>query len=76
MPRSKSSPTLITRLEIEPLSIPLLEPFTIATGSATSADNVLVRVTLADGTVGFGEAAPYPPSGGETQETALAAAEG
>ena len=76
MPRSKSSPTLITRLEIEPLSIPLLEPFTIATGSATSADNVLVRVTLADGTVGLGEAAPYPPSGGETQETALAAAEG
>ncbi|MGH2517670.1 MAG: dipeptide epimerase, partial [Ktedonobacterales bacterium] len=38
--------------------------------------NVLLRVTLADGTVGLGEAAPYPPSGGESQETALAAAEG
>ena len=76
MARSKSSPTLITRLEVEPLNIQLLEPFTIATGSATSAANMLVRVTLADGSVGLGEAAPYPPSGGETQETALAAAEG
>jgi L-alanine-DL-glutamate epimerase-like enolase superfamily enzyme len=38
------------------------------------ARNVLVRVTLADGSVGLGEAAPFPPSGGETQETALAAA--
>jgi L-alanine-DL-glutamate epimerase-like enolase superfamily enzyme len=37
---------------------------------------VLVRVTLADGTVGLGEAAPFPPSGGETQETALAALRG
>jgi L-alanine-DL-glutamate epimerase-like enolase superfamily enzyme len=37
---------------------------------------VLVRLTLADGTVGLGEAAPFPPSGGETQETALAAARG
>lgn len=76
MPRSKPSPTLITRLEVEPLDIPLIEPFAIATGRVTSARNVLVRVTLADGTVGLGEAAPFPPSGGETQETALAAAEG
>lgn len=75
MARSKSSPTLVTRLEVEPLNIPLLEPFTIATGSATAANNVLLRVTLADGTVGLGEAAPYPPSGGESQATALAAAE-
>jgi L-alanine-DL-glutamate epimerase-like enolase superfamily enzyme len=64
------------KLEAEPLDIPLIEPFAIATGRVTSARNVLVRVTLADGTVGLGEAAPFPPSGGETQETALAAVRG
>ena len=76
MARSKSSPTLITALTVEPLEIPLIETFAIATGRVTSARNVLVRVTLADGSEGMGEAAPFPPSGGETQETALAAAEG
>ncbi len=35
-----------------------------------------MRVRLADGTVGLGEAAPFPPSGGETQQTALAAIRG
>lgn len=76
MARTKSSPTLVTRLQVEPLDIPLIEPFAIATGRVTSARNVLVRVTLADDSVGLGEAAPFPPSGGETQETALAAVEG
>lgn len=79
MPRSARNgahPTLITRLEVEPLDILLREPFVIATGQVASARNALVRVTLADGTVGLGEAAPFPPSGGETQETALAAVRG
>jgi L-alanine-DL-glutamate epimerase-like enolase superfamily enzyme len=79
MPRSARSgaqPTRITRLEVEPLDIPLREAFVIATGQVESARNALVRVTLADGTVGLGEAAPFPPSGGETQETALAAVRG
>lgn len=73
MPTATTSATQIARLEAEPLNLPLLEPFTIATGRMESVRNVLVRVTLADGTVGLGEAAPFPPSGGETQETALAA---
>jgi L-alanine-DL-glutamate epimerase-like enolase superfamily enzyme len=75
MPRG-AQPTLITKLEVEPLDIPLREPFVIATGQVESARNALVSVTLADGTVGLGEAAPFPPSGGETQETALAAVRG
>ncbi|MFI5272164.1 MAG: dipeptide epimerase [Ktedonobacterales bacterium] len=74
MPRATAVPTTITRLAVEPLDIPLHEPFAISTGSVASARNVLVRVMLADGTEGLGEAAPFPPSGGETQETALAAA--
>ncbi len=76
MPRSKASPTLITGLTAEPLDVELKEPFTIATGVLTAVRNVLVRVTLADGTVGLGETAPFPPSGGESQETALAAIRG
>jgi L-alanine-DL-glutamate epimerase-like enolase superfamily enzyme len=79
MPRSARNgahSTTIMRLEVEPLDIPLREPFIIATGQVESARNALVRVTLADGTVGLGEAAPFPPSGGETQETALAAISG
>ncbi len=76
MARSKVPATRIERVQIEPLDIPLREPFAIATGSVTSARNALVRVTLADGSSGLGEAAPFPPSGGETQETALAALAG
>lgn len=76
MVRSAALPTTITRLSAEPLNVALLEPFTIATGRITAVRNVLVRVTLADGTEGIGEAAPFPPSGGETQETALAAVRG
>jgi L-alanine-DL-glutamate epimerase-like enolase superfamily enzyme len=63
-------------MTIEPLNIPLLEPFTIATGSVSEARNVLITITLADGSVGYGESAPLPPSTGESQETALAAAQG
>ncbi len=37
---------------------------------------MLITVTLADGSVGYGESAPFPPSIGESQETALAAAQG
>jgi L-alanine-DL-glutamate epimerase-like enolase superfamily enzyme len=70
------SRTTIRSVAIEPLDIPLLEPFTIATGSVSSANNVLVTLTLEDGSVGYGECAPFSPSTGETQETALAAARG
>ena len=73
------SPAIITTIRsvaVEPLDIPLLEPFTIATGSVSAANNVLVTLTLEDGSVGYGECAPFSPSTGETQETALAAARG
>ncbi len=66
--------TIIQTITVEPLTIPLLEPFTIATGSVSAAQNVLITVTLTDGSIGYGESAPFPPSTGESQETALAAA--
>jgi L-alanine-DL-glutamate epimerase-like enolase superfamily enzyme len=68
--------TTIQRMTVEPLTIPLLEPFTIATGSVNAACNILITITLNDGNTGYGECAPLPPSTGESQETALAAATG
>ncbi len=76
MANFRHTPTTIVALSAEPLDVPLLEPFTIATGRSTSARNALVRVRLSNGVEGIGEAAPFPPSGGETQETALAAIAG
>jgi len=70
------SHTTIRAIHVEPLNIPLLEPFAIATGSVDAARNVLITLTLHDGSVGYGECAPFPPSTGESQETALAAAQG
>src|SRR5487761_374859 len=72
----KHQPTTIVALSAEPLDVPLLEPFAISTGRITAARNALIRVRLANGVEGVGEAAPFPPSGGETQETALAAIAG
>jgi len=70
------SRTTIHAVSVEPLNIPMLEPFTIATGTTSVANNVLITTTLKDGSVGYGECAPFSPSTGETQETALAAAQG
>lgn len=62
----------IRSLDFAPLDIPLHEPFGISGGAQAMANNVLATVTLADGTRGFGEAAPLPPYNGETQADALA----
>jgi L-alanine-DL-glutamate epimerase-like enolase superfamily enzyme len=70
------APTTIQRMTVEPLNIPLLEAFTISTGSVSEARNALITITLQDGSVGYGECAPFAPSTGESQETALAAARG
>jgi L-alanine-DL-glutamate epimerase-like enolase superfamily enzyme len=37
------------------------------------AENVFVRVTLSDGSIGFGEAAPFPEVGGEDRRSCLEA---
>jgi L-Ala-D/L-Glu epimerase len=54
------------------LNLPLNEPFAIATGTQYQVENVVVQITLADGTTGLGEAAPFPAVSGETQESTLA----
>jgi L-alanine-DL-glutamate epimerase-like enolase superfamily enzyme len=59
--------TAITGISALPLNLPLSEPFCIATGAQQSAENVLVKLRLADGTMGLGEASPFPAVSGETQ---------
>lgn len=65
--------TTLVEIEAIPWVVALTEPFGIATGAQDVAENVLVRVRLADGTVGIGEAAPFPAVNGETQADAMAA---
>src|SRR5258707_4913726 len=68
--------TTIQSITVEPLTISLLEPFTISTGSVSEARNVLITMTLRDGSVGYGECSPFPPITGESPEKALPAAPG
>ncbi|HEY3229498.1 MAG TPA: dipeptide epimerase [Roseiflexaceae bacterium] len=68
-----TAPTTIRALSAETLDIPLHTPFGIAGGAQDLARNLLITVELADGTYGYGEAAPFPVFNGETQAMAQAA---
>ncbi|HEX9373160.1 MAG TPA: dipeptide epimerase [Roseiflexaceae bacterium] len=68
-----AAPTTIRALSVETLDIPLYAPFGISAGAQEIARNLLVVVELADGTRGYGEAAPFPAFNGETQAIAHAA---
>jgi L-alanine-DL-glutamate epimerase-like enolase superfamily enzyme len=70
-----AAPTTIRTLSVETLDIPLYEPFGIAGGAQDIARNLLAIVELADGTRGYGEAAPFAAFNGETQAIARAAIE-
>ena len=67
--------TTIRALSVDTLDIPLFKPFGISGGAQDIARNLLVTVELADGTRGYGEAAPFPAYNGETQASARAAIE-
>lgn len=58
-------------MEYWPVDIPITDPFVVATGSRVVAEKVFVRITLSDGTCGYGEAAPFPEVGGKDRETCL-----
>ncbi|MEI7645178.1 MAG: dipeptide epimerase [Chloroflexales bacterium] len=70
-----TAPTTIRALGVETLDIPLFAPFGISGGAQDVARSLLVTVELADGTLGYGEAAPFPAFNGETQASARAAVE-
>ena len=65
----------IKQVHAEALDVALTTPFGIASGTQASARNVLVTITLEDGSTGLGEAAPFPAVSGETQEQTLATLE-
>ncbi len=58
------------------LSIPLKRPFVTANGVATARELLLLRLEAGDGTVGYGEAAPFEPYDGVPLERAVAALTG
>ncbi len=68
-----TAPTALASLEAHPLDLALHAPFGISGGSLSAVCNVLIEATLADGTRGWGEAAPLPAYNGETREQVLAA---
>lgn len=59
-------PLLVKEVQVSPLHAPLYAPFRIATGQHDALENVLLRLELADGIVGFGEAAVATHITGET----------
>ncbi len=60
----------ITHTEIYRLSIPM-EPFVIATGTMSYAQNTFVRIHTNQGIYGVGECSAFPMIVGETQDTCL-----
>lgn len=68
---------LLVSLTAEALSVPLVDPFVIATGRVTATRSVLVAATVRDGSgktfEGLGEASCLPPVTREDQGDALAA---
>ncbi|MGE3796645.1 MAG: mandelate racemase/muconate lactonizing enzyme family protein [Thermomicrobiales bacterium] len=65
-------PPTIERIDVVPVRLPLIEPFAIAYATYTHTSSVLLRVTLASGETGWGEATPDPDVTGETWESVIA----
>jgi muconate cycloisomerase len=61
----------VAKLTAWHVRIPLRKPIQHASHTRSETDNLIVRCTLADGSVGFGEGVPREYVTGETIETAL-----
>ncbi len=64
----------IKKIEIYTFDVPLFEPFSIAIGTMYAANDLLVKIITDSGLYGIGEACPFPPITGETQDSNIAAA--
>ena len=62
----------IRSIEAIPVAIPMVRPIKWARGEITAIDNVVVVVTLSDGTQGIADAPPRPTIYGETQKSLVA----
>src|SRR5690349_24979511 len=63
---SPIAPVTIRRVDAIPVALPLKKPVKMAGVNITHAENLLVRIEAADGTVGWGEAASAPTMTGDT----------
>jgi L-Ala-D/L-Glu epimerase len=63
------------KLSVEPVRARLRAPFATAWGTITERELLVVRLEAADGTVGWGEAAPLPGYGGPALSSGAATAE-
>ena len=73
LPAREQAPLLIRRVDAIPVALPLKSPMKMAAETITAAQNLLVRIETADGTVGWGEAASAPTMTGDTQGGLVAA---
>lgn len=63
----------VVKVEYWPVDVPIIDPFVVATGARSTAQNIFVRVTLKGRAQGYGEAAPFPEVGGEDRDSCLTA---
>jgi muconate cycloisomerase len=66
-------PVLIRRVDAIPVALPLKAAMKMAAETIATAQNLLVRIEAADGTIGWGEAAAAPTMTGDTQGGMVAA---
>ncbi|EPC62997.1 L-alanine-DL-glutamate epimerase/enolase superfamily-like protein [Lacticaseibacillus paracasei subsp. paracasei Lpp14] len=60
---------IIQKIQLRPISLPLVRPFTTAMHTVTAADAVQVDVLLTNGTVGHGAGTPNAVVTGDTMST-------
>src|SRR5262245_9907732 len=59
-------PLIVRRVDAIPVAMPLKTPMTMSGITIAKAENLLVRIEAADGSVGWGEAASAPTMTGDT----------
>src|SRR5258708_16324345 len=64
--RAEHPPLTIRRIDALPVALPLKTPMAMSGVTIAKAENLLVRIEAADGTVGWGEAASAPTMTGDT----------
>ncbi len=63
----------IAKIEIHPVRLEYLRPFTTALDTSEESHNIVVKITTDSGAIGWGEASPSPRITHETPETVLEA---
>ena len=59
----------ITAIDLFTLTIPFEEPIAVPLGTLYGANNVVVKISTDSDHIGWGEASPFSPITGDTQET-------